>query len=101
MKLRIYQVPDHVSSDVVRPHDPEWRALDVIVKSWLYDLILVELRATVSSSTATARVISLAIEAVFRNNSLMRTMVFGRVPSDQAAGATSQPLHRQPQSHLL
>jgi hypothetical protein len=66
---------DHIATDVVRPNYPEWRALDIIVKSWLYDLISVELRVVVSSPIATTRVIWLAVEAVFRNNDLTRAMV--------------------------
>jgi hypothetical protein len=32
MKLAVYQVLDHVTSDVANPSDPEWLSLDLIVK---------------------------------------------------------------------
>jgi hypothetical protein len=40
MKLVIYQVYDHVADGAVpHPADPEWFAIDMIVKSGHYDII--------------------------------------------------------------
>ncbi|KAK1662514.1 hypothetical protein QYE76_050673 [Lolium multiflorum] len=75
MKLAIYQVLDHVISDVANPADPEWLSLDFIIKGWIYDLITPELRTAVSSPGATARTIWVAIETLFRNNGLARAMM--------------------------
>jgi hypothetical protein len=75
MKLVIYQFLDHVVTDAANPADPEWVALDAIVKSWLYDLISLELRTAVSSPVASAHAIWVAIETLFRNNGLTRAMV--------------------------
>jgi hypothetical protein len=55
MKLAIYQVLDHVASDIANPSDPEWLSLDLIFKGWLFELITLELRHAVSTPGATAR----------------------------------------------
>jgi hypothetical protein len=81
MKLVIYQFLDHVVTDAANPADPEWVALDAIVKSWLYDLISPELRTAVSSPVASA--IWVSIETLFRNNGLTRAMVLRRVPQHE------------------
>ncbi|KAK1603646.1 hypothetical protein QYE76_027319 [Lolium multiflorum] len=74
-KLAIYQVLDHVHTDVTRPGDPEWLAVEAIIQSWLLEVLSLDLQATIHAASASARSIWLAVESIFRNNGMTRAMI--------------------------
>jgi hypothetical protein len=66
-------VLDHVHTDVTRPGDPEWLAVEAIVQSWLLDVMFVDLQDTIHAASTSVR--SMAVESIFRNNGMTRAMI--------------------------
>jgi hypothetical protein len=75
MKFAIYHVLGNVVNGfVLQLEDPEWITIDMIVKSRIYDVIWLELHNMISSPTASAHAIRVALEAIFRVNGMSRDM---------------------------
>jgi hypothetical protein len=73
LQLAIFRILDHLDDGAAAPPgDDEWLLIDK--QMWLYGVITPELRAMVSSPSASARDIWAAIENVFHNNTLARAI---------------------------
>jgi hypothetical protein len=59
---------DHVLSDDTFVDIPTWDMMDMVVKSWLYDIILPELHDVTRQRDHTARAAWLALENRFIGN---------------------------------
>jgi hypothetical protein len=71
MKFAIYHVLGNVVNGFVLQHeDPEWITIDMIVKSWIYDVISLELHGMASSPTTSAHAIRVSLEAIFCGNGI-------------------------------
>jgi hypothetical protein len=69
-----FSLQQHVLSDDVAPHSPDWVRMDCVVRTWLLGSISDDLADAISERGATARATWLAIESQFLGNRTTRAL---------------------------